>query len=357
MKNKIFPSKNLLIILIISSFFFILSCENVEDNPVPNVNEIIQEDAIEEATCNLELINATDKAKIAAKANYSIYDVNAAGFPARKKQIYDIAQAYYKVNAINPTIKNKMLSMCQSDPKKFGYILLAIAMQETDDLVAIPDAASCDASAYPFGDKYPQRNGICYNKIGDDANFGIYKMNWGMIRNTNKLKTWINSLPLSATVRSGIFGKPLGYNTVVNFRGVNRKVGDHINYNNDLATSIILDAMFLHWSVAFPGACSDPNEKTREPKGVSKQRGISGNFWAGHRQGPGTSTTPVVAGFKIGTGFKGISHIPYIEGSCGTGWRDIQYYQYKVFSSYKIISTTPNILTNKTRIAPITCAI
>jgi hypothetical protein len=49
---------------------------------------------------------------------------------------------------------------------------MAVAMLETENMLAIPSAN------YPFGDKYP--NG--HLKTGDAANFGIFKQNWGMIK-------------------------------------------------------------------------------------------------------------------------------------------------------------------------------
>jgi hypothetical protein len=100
-----------------------------------------------------------------------------------------------------------------------GTIALAIAMQETADLL-------CN---YPFGD----------GKDGDAANFGIYKMNWGMI--------------------SRCASTP---------RGLPDDVGRQINDDPGLATKILLDAMRL-WSTNPP----EPNHP------------IADNFWAGHRWG------------------------------------------------------------------------
>jgi hypothetical protein len=100
-----------------------------------------------------------------------------------------------------------------------GTLALAIAMLETSDLL-------CN---YPFGD----------NKVGDAANFGIYKMNWGMIK----------QCPSAAGSDAPHLGPAL---------------------NNDpaLATKILLEAMHI-WMTNPP----EPNHP------------IANNFWAGHRQG------------------------------------------------------------------------
>jgi hypothetical protein len=102
-----------------------------------------------------------------------------------------------------------------------GTLQLAIAMVETANLL----------STYDFGD----------NKQDDAANFGIYKMNWGMIR----------QCPSAIAI---------GVDAAI--------VGPKINGDPALATQILLEAMQM-WSINSP----EPNHP------------VANNFWAGHRQG------------------------------------------------------------------------
>jgi hypothetical protein len=104
---------------------------------------------------------------------------------------------------------------------------LAIAMLENEDLLA----------DYPFGD--------C--KTGDAANFGIYKMNWYMIKRCPSAMPLIGSNPASS---------------------VSTGVGKAINSDAMLATKILLEAM-KRWPTDAP----DPTKP------------VSNNFWAGHRWG------------------------------------------------------------------------
>ena len=100
-----------------------------------------------------------------------------------------------------------------------GTLTLAIAMVETSDLL-------CN---YVYGD----------GKTGDAANFGIYKMNFGMIKECQSA--------------AGADADTLG---------------PTLNSDPALATKILLEAMQI-WSTNPP----EPNHP------------VAGNFWAGHRQG------------------------------------------------------------------------
>ena len=102
-----------------------------------------------------------------------------------------------------------------------GTLQLAIAMVETFNLL----------STYDFGD----------NKQDDAANFGIYKMNWGMIQKCP------SAMAIGADAA---------------------EVGPKINADPALATKILLEAMQI-WSINPP----EPNHP------------VANNFWAGHRQG------------------------------------------------------------------------
>lgn len=136
-----------------------------------------------------------------------------------------------------------------------GTLLLAIAMLEDSHLEARPHAD------YPFGDKYPDGA----PKTGDAANFGIYKMNWFMIRQCLSVKPIIGSQPAAFAWRAA---------------------GNRINGDPKLATRVILEAM-SKWSSSAPSAT-----------GAS-----AGNFWAGHRWGE-----------------SGLRALP------GTDWKDIDAY-------------------------------
>jgi glycosyl hydrolase family 134 len=132
-------------------------------------------------------------------------------------------------------------------------LALAIAMLEDKHLRA----------NYPFGDIYPDGK----PKIGDAANFGIYKMNWYMIQQCPSAKRIIGNRPPSF---------------------VWQNMGTRINNDPQLATEILLQAMKL-WSTDLPNPTI--------PK--------TGNFWAGHRWGE--------------SGLKNLT---------GTNWNDIlRYYQ------------------------------
>jgi hypothetical protein len=75
---------------------------------------------------------------------------------------------------------------------------------------------------YPFGDQSP--GGV--PKIGDAANFGIFKMNWYMIRQCPSAMAILGSQPASTAWKT---------------------VGATINSNPTLATQILLEGMGL-WS-------------------------------------------------------------------------------------------------------------
>jgi hypothetical protein len=110
---------------------------------------------------------------------------------------------------------------------KGGTLGLAIAMLETESLL-------CN---YSFGD----------GKDAGAANFGIYKMNWDMIKECSTATKIIGTQPASAV-----------WNTV----------GPTINSDPVLATQLLIEGM-EKWSTAVP----DPNNP------------VENNFWAGQRWG------------------------------------------------------------------------
>jgi hypothetical protein len=147
-------------------------------------------------------------------------------------------------------------------------LALAIAMLESDRL----------SSDYPFGDVYPVEHpspsGTLIPKTGDAANFGIYKMNWFMIRQLPAGKEEIRR------AAGGEGGEVLPDGEIQNI------VGARINADAGLATRILLEA-FATSSLEAP----DPAHP--EP----------GNFWGGHRWGE-----------------SGWTNVP------GTDWHDVRRY-------------------------------
>lgn len=132
---------------------------------------------------------------------------------------------------------------------------LAIAMLEDEALDSYPHLPE-----YPFGDKYPSGE----IKTGDAACFGIYKMNWYMIR---QVLSYMGMMECNPIADAWIHW------------------GRRINSEATLATQILLRAMTM-WSAAQP---TPTNTQT--------------NFWAGHRGGS--------------TGF---------EGKAPKDWRILGYY-------------------------------
>lgn len=171
--------------------------------------------------------------------------------------------------------------------------LLAVAMEETNTVT----------SNYPFGDVYPglatpkpdfnpgravreitsgkvslsppksETPTHTYQpdelpgsqKTGDAANFGLYKMNWLMIKQTDTGKSLIANERahqiLEIALEGGAF-EPTEWN-------VEAAVGHRINTDTALASRIMLEAM-KKWHA----------EIAPDPKHPKK-----GNFWAGHRAG------------------------------------------------------------------------
>lgn len=141
-----------------------------------------------------------------------------------------------------------------------GTLALAIAMLETDTLEA----------TYPFGDV----DDFGDPKEDDAANFGVFKMNWLMIR----------QCPLAAPL---IGGRPPS--------SCWRQVGARINSDVRLATKLLVEAMGI-WSVAIPTAP------------------VKNNFWAGHRRGAqGLYNLPGVNWTDIGNYVRAIQTI---EAQC-----------------------------------------
>jgi hypothetical protein len=169
--------------------------------------------------------------------------------------------------------------------------LLAVAMEENNTV----------SSHYPFGDTYPElklevpdpnpyqavrdfTSGPStlsepkpefrafqpdelpgWPKTGDAANFGLYKMNWLMIRQTEKGKSLIKEeleIQTKAIHDRGQDFAPTDWN-------VEAAVGHKINASTSLASEIMVQAM-QKWHA----------EIAPDPRHPAK-----GNFWAGHRAG------------------------------------------------------------------------
>jgi hypothetical protein len=129
--------------------------------------------------------------------------------------------------------------------------LLAVAMEETNTVT----------SNYSFGDIYP--NGL--PKKDDAANFGLYKMNWTMIRQTDTGKSLIEKEWAHQTQE--IRGTKQDFSPTD--WSVEVAVGHKINADTAIATTIMVEAMEMWHAEIAP----DPRHPTK------------GNFWAGHRAG------------------------------------------------------------------------
>ncbi|WP_034346444.1 hypothetical protein [Deinococcus misasensis] len=173
--------------------------------------------------------------------------------------------------SIKQTIKNQGASQLQ----------LVIAMAEEKTL---------DPRNWPlgFGD----------GKTGDAANFGLYKMNWYMIRLAMR-DMW----PNDTFVRSLDYDD---YNKL--WPGTSQTIAQRINTDHAMATRILQAAM-AKWSTAEPKA--DP---------LDPRKGTANNFWAGHRCGQtgleGRSCTDRSYNNEIGYYYKGVMAINgYINAS------------------------------------------
>ena len=133
--------------------------------------------------------------------------------------------------------------------------LLAVAMEENKTV----------SSDYPFGDVYPSLTGPGQPKTGDAANFGLYKMNWLMISQTEKGKSMIKEerdRQAKEVHDNGQGVAPTDWN-------IESAVGHQINASTAIATEIMVEAM-KKWHAEIAPDPSHP---------------IKGNFWAGHRAG------------------------------------------------------------------------
>lgn len=171
---------------------------------------------------------------------------------------------YHKEKTASRLVKQIIKQTCDAVGRPdLADWALAIAMQEDKTL----------SGNYPFGDIFPEdpkRPGRLeevlqypeldptarpgFPKRGGAANFGIYKMNWYMIKQCESAKSRAKSLDID-----------------VNARNAWIPVGQEINNDPGLATQILIEAM-SKWSTVKPAY---PELKDKEV----------GNFWAGHRFG------------------------------------------------------------------------
>ena len=136
-------------------------------------------------------------------------------------------------------------------------------------------------------------------KQGDAANFGVYKMNWLMIKQTPTGMRMIGR----ERYKQLLAGRP------IDEAEIERAVGTEINDNTGTATMILKDATKL-WSLDEP----DP----KNPK--------AGNFWAGHRAGA-----------------SGLYNKP------GVDWNGIHSYYEAVHAIKRASDNAPNIWTDPLR--------
>jgi hypothetical protein len=156
---------------------------------------------------------------------------------------------------------------------------------------------------YPFGDVYPawapSGPGTLVLKTGDAANFGIYKMNWFMIR----------QLLIGKDEMRKAGGGEWGVGEALPDGEVEKIVGARINADAGLATRILLEA-FASSSLSAP----DPAHPEVR------------NFWGGHRWGE-----------------SGWTNAP------GTNWRDVRRYYDAVMMIKAACDDDPAIWTSDIR--------
>ena len=163
--------------------------------------------------------------------------------------------------------------------------LLAIAMQETETLSASYTRGDVAPAVFSYSDPKMDVRAIS-NRFGyvpfrlrretnemlfpkmeyfekqpktdDAANFGIYKMNWFMIKKCPTAKMLVQQVRIDPITRS----------VLNNEWEIEKVAGERINHSVVLATEILIEAM-RQWSIDPP----DPINRTEN------------NFWAGHRLG------------------------------------------------------------------------
>jgi hypothetical protein len=101
------------------------------------------------------------------------------------------------------------------------------------------------------------------NKRGDAANYGLYKMNWYMIKQTEAGRKLIEQAVAATQYRGKAPSEDIG---------IQHLVGKWLNADPAKATAVLADAM-AQWSMKAPDSYSLRNEHQRD------------NFWAGHRMG------------------------------------------------------------------------
>jgi hypothetical protein len=224
---------------------------------------------------------------------------NGNQFRLRKIAISPLDLLHDKYEPVDLTVRKDDPDHHNRDTKKnkktirrFGSkanTFLAMAMQENNSV----------SSEYPFGDVYPKMAGPNWatrqdvrdvmsgphtpsqlrfetnpfqpdelpggQKTGDAANFGLYKMNWLMIRQTE----WGKMLIELETERQTQKIRENKQNFAPTAWNVEAAVGDKINKSTDIASVILQQAMEM-WHAEIP---PEPDHPTK------------GNFWAGHRAG------------------------------------------------------------------------
>lgn len=201
----------------------------------------------------------------------------------------------------------------------FAAYALAIAMQETRVLTSNTGPAGHN-SEYPWRDsKLPGNSFSGPFKDGDSSNFGLYKMNWYMIRHSN-------------TMKANNGGNVLGAYAYGNY-GDSNGWGQKINNNIGLATRILYD----YWNTmsSRPNGTSADGNSSEDPNA-----GRARNFWGGHRYGQ-TGWNDGNSNFNGGT--RGVNR---------EGWQNTIDYWYAIYKlKNEIDGQLQNFKTTKRRLA------
>jgi hypothetical protein len=225
----------------------------------------------------------------------------------KKKNIIQYEYDEPKLNIKNKTkiveaaIK---ISTNSNEDINFAAWALAIAMQETKILTGNTGNEGTDTE-YPWrdskNDKNPNYPGP--KKNGDASNFGIYKMNWYMIRNSKKMISK--------------YGKTLKANDYGDYSDAG-SIGNLINKDIFLATEILYD--YYNTIKRRPnGTSADGNSSNNSNEGIPR------SFWGGHRFGQ-TGWNNSNTDFKGGT--IGINRY---------GWQDTINYWFAVKTATTIL--------------------
>jgi hypothetical protein len=220
-----------------SSFLLLISCS--EDTNFEEIEQVNNLDIKNESVANKTTFNFTP---YVVRLVEDVANMNVTN----KRAIVDVALSLSNNNI------------------DFAAYALSIAMQETRILTGNTGPAGSN-SEYPWRDSKLESNSYSGPaKDGDSSNFGIYKMNWYMIRHSNTMKA-NNGGNVIGNYAYGNYGDSNGW-------------GQKINTSITLSTKILYD----YWNTMQSrpnGTSADGNSSEDSNAGIAR------NFWGGHRYG------------------------------------------------------------------------